>query len=66
MARIIRKALIGFGAIAALLIIVGLIVTLKDSDPASAPTPNPNGYDDFVKEAGMIKPSGPARKLPSA
>jgi hypothetical protein len=66
MARIMRKVIIGFGATAALLIIVGLIVTLKDSDPASAPTPNPNGYDDFVKAAGMIKPSGPARKLPSA
>jgi len=65
MARIIRKALIAFGILAALLIIVGLIVTLGDSNPASATMPNPNGYDDLVKAAGMIKPSGPAVKLPT-
>src|SRR6185436_18749501 len=40
MARIIRKALIAFGILAALLIIVGLIVTLGDSNPASATMPN--------------------------
>src|SRR5262245_26692695 len=66
MAQLIRKALIAFGILVALLIIVGLVVALTDSNPASLPMPAPNGYDDLVKAAGMIKPSGAAVKLPTA
>ena len=54
MGRAIRNVLVGVGAIAALLLLAGIIVTLRTPAPKSVPLPSPNGYDDFVKAALLV------------
>jgi len=53
-ARQIARLLTGFFAVAALLLVAALILTLSQPAPAPPPLPMPNGYDDFVKAGGMV------------
>lgn len=54
MARPIARLLTGFFAVAAVLLVAALILTLGQPAPAPPPLPMPNGYDDFVKAGGMV------------
>lgn len=54
MARPIARLLTGFFAVAAVLLVAALILTLSQPAPAPPPLPMPNGYDDFVKAGGMV------------
>ena len=66
MARIIRKAFIAFGIIAALLIIVGVFATLREPKFPAVVMPNPNGYNELLKASNMIEmPSWSNPKKPS-
>jgi hypothetical protein len=53
-ARPIARLLTGFFAVAAVLLVAALILTLGQPAPAPPPLPMPNGYDDFVKAGGMV------------
>jgi len=53
MARIIRKALILFGVVAALLILLLILTTLHEPKFVPATMPNPNGYDDLLFAAQL-------------
>jgi hypothetical protein len=46
--------LTGFFAVAAVLLVAALILTLGQPAPLPPPLPMPNGYDDFVKAGGMV------------
>jgi len=54
MARIIRKVLILFGVVAALLILLLILTTLHEPKFVPATMPNPNGYDDLLFAAGKL------------
>lgn len=56
-ARPIARLLTGFFAVAAVLLVAALILTLSQPAPAPPPLPQPNGYDDFVKAGRMITDS---------
>src|SRR5438046_4444483 len=54
MARVIGKVLIAFALIAALLVIAGVIITLRTPARKLGPLPTPNGYDEFVKAGTCV------------
>src|SRR5436309_5230375 len=54
MGRVIGKVLIGFAVIAALLVITGVIITLRTPAPKPGTLPVPNGYDEFVKASKLV------------
>ena len=56
-ARPIARLLTGFFAVAAVLLVAALMLTLSQPAPAPPPLPMANGYDDFVKAGGMLADS---------
>jgi len=48
------KLLLGFVAIAVVAMVV-MFVSSTGRPPLYPPLPNPNGYDDFLKAAGMLQ-----------
>ena len=54
MARPIAKVLTGFALLAASLVVGAIYFALRQSAPVAPPLPNPNGYEDLVKAAGML------------
>jgi hypothetical protein len=53
-ARPIARLLTGFFAVAAVLLVAALILTLSQPAPSPPPLPIPNGYDDLVQAGGMV------------
>lgn len=54
-ARPIGKFLMGFAAVAGVLLVATIVVTLRRPVPPPPTLPKPNGYDDFVRAGLMLE-----------
>src|SRR5215471_9220553 len=54
MARVFGKVAVVFALVAAVLVVTALVMTLRTPGAAMTVMPNPNGYDDLLKAAGLL------------